>query len=292
MRILQLLALGGFVSIAAFCQTPGVKPLAFEVATIKTSEPMTGGRMVMIGPRNDGAMVTYTRMSLKSLVREAYGVKDYQVTGAEWMDSLQFDISAKIPDGGSKADAPEMLKSLLKERFDLKVHIEKKDHAIYALVVGKGGPKLKAAEIGPAAAPPPGATAAPLPPPPPGAGPGRGPGGPGGPLPAGGMRMMMGPNGGHIEARASTWARFAETISRFMDRPVIDQTGIDGTYDFSLDISSEEMANMMAQMRAAMPMAGRGGPGPAGGGPEGPAEYARRRVGFPIDSAVRIKTGT
>jgi uncharacterized protein (TIGR03435 family) len=224
----------------------------------------------MIGPRNDGEMVTYTRMSIKSLVRVAYGVKDYQVTGPAWMDSLQFDISAKIPDGGSKDDAPEMLKALLKERFQLAVHIEKKDHPIYALVVGKGGPKLKPAEIAPAGAEPKIAgNAPPPPPPPPGAGGGRGPGGP---LPPGGMRMQMGPNGGHIETRAATLPRFAESISRFLDRPVIDQTGIEGTYDFTLDISSDEMANMMAQMRASMPMmgAGRGGPGPGGGGDQGP----------------------
>jgi uncharacterized protein (TIGR03435 family) len=90
-----------------------------------------------------------------------------------------------------------------------------------------------------------------------------------GQMPAGGMAMRMGPNGGHLETKAVTLSRFAENISRFLDRPVVDQTGIEGNYDFGIDISPEEMGGMMAQMKGAMMMAG----GPAGGGgpmPGGP----------------------
>ena len=278
MRISRFLALAGIISAAALCQqTPGGAPLAFEVASIKASAPMTG-KMMQVGVRNDGAMVMYSNMSLKDLVQNAYRVKDYQVTAPEWMSMERFDISAKLPDGASQDQAPEMLQALLKERFKFTAHTEKKEHAIYALVVGKGGPKLKVAENAPAV------TA--------GSGDGAGGrGGSGGP-PPGAMTMRMGPGGGHVEARAATVARFAETISRFMDRPVIDQTGIEGNYDFAVDVSPEEMGNMMAQMKAAgsMAMAARGGPapgGPAGDWARGAAERAgRRRLGFSIHSAV------
>jgi uncharacterized protein (TIGR03435 family) len=262
MRISRFLALAGIISAAALCQqTPGGAPVAFEVASIKASAPMTG-KMMQLGVRNDGAMVTYSNMSLKDLVQNAYRVKDYQVTAPEWMSIERFDISAKLPDGASQDQAPEMLQALLKERFKLTSHAEKKDHAIYALVVGKGGPKLKVPENAPAVTAGPGDGAA------------GGRGASGGP-PPGAMTMRMGPGGGHIEARAATVGRFAETISRFMDRPVIDQTGIEGNYDFAVDVSPEEMGNMMAQMKAAgsMAMAARGGPapgGPAATGPEGP----------------------
>jgi uncharacterized protein (TIGR03435 family) len=297
MRILRVFTLAGLVSAAALCQeAPAAAPLAFEVATIKPSEPIggMGGKIaIRIGVRNDGAMVTYTGMTLKALVQNAYAVKDYQVTGAPWMDEQRFDISAKLPDGATKDQAPEMLQNLLKERFKVAIHREKKDHPIYALVAGKGGLKLKPAEV---SADAPGAPAsgdpgrAPAPPPPSGgpsqtamAAPGPGAPGPGGrgPMPPGAMSMRMGPNGGHVEAKAMTVARFAETISRFLDRPVIDQTGIEGNYDFAIDLSQEEMGGMMAQMKGAMMMAGApmGGGGGAGGamaggpahaGPDGP----------------------
>src|SRR5215472_11787002 len=96
MRISLLLALGSAVSGAAYCQTaPAAAPLAFEVATIKPSEPITvnGGKvMVRVGVNNDGAMVTYSRMTIKGLVQNAYRVKDFQVTGPSWMDAQQWDI--------------------------------------------------------------------------------------------------------------------------------------------------------------------------------------------------------
>ena len=87
--------------------------------------------------------------------------------------------------------------------------------------------------------------------------------------------MRMGPNGGHLDAKAMTLARFAEAISRFLDRPVMDQTGIEGNYDFAIDISADEMGGTMGQMKTVM-MAGagrrRGGAvagTPVHGGPEG-----------------------
>ncbi len=288
MRFSRFLALAGLLSGVAMSQpAPAAAPLAFEVATIKPSEPITGmgGKvMVRIGVRNDGAMVSYARMSLRALVQNAYGVKDYQVSGAPWMDTLQFDISAKLPDGASKDDAPEMLKTLLKERFKVSIHIEKKDHPIYALVVGKSGPKLKVAETNAseksAATPREPGSAAPPPPPPPPSGGGRGGGtavfamsdggGRGGP-PSGGMSMRMDGSGGHIDGKEMTMTRFAETLSRFLDRPVIDQTAIEGSYDFKIDMSPEEMGNMMSQMKGIMMAgpAGGHGPGPAGAAPDG-----------------------
>ncbi len=284
MRILQVLALAGIASGAALGQeAPAAAPLAFEVATIKPSEPIGGGpgkMMIRMGVRNDGAMVTYTGMTLKSLVQNAYSVKDYQVTCPAWMDEQRFDISAKLPDGATKDQAPEMLQNLLKERFKVTLHREKKDHPIYALVAGKNGPKLKPAEVSaiePGAPSIGGPGRAPTPPPP--GGPSQtamvaGPGGRG-QLPPGAISMRMGPNGGHLDAKAMTLARFAEAISRFLDRPVMDQTGIEGNYDFAIDISADEMGGTMGQMKTVM-MAGAG-PAPSGavagtpvhGGPEG-----------------------
>lgn len=73
----------------------------------------------------------------------AYGVKPYQITGPDWLATMRFDIVAKMPEG-SKKDAPKMLQALLEERFKLTTHRASAEHPVLALVVGKGGPKLKA----------------------------------------------------------------------------------------------------------------------------------------------------
>ena len=134
---------------AAYAQT---KP-AFEVATVKPSGPLdmakltaaakAGGR-VPIGPRVDSGRAEYTFMSLRSLIALAYGVRGDQVAGPDWMEEAPFDIVAKMPEGTTKEDAPKMLQTLLEERFRLVVHRTNAEHSVLALVVGKGGLKMKA----------------------------------------------------------------------------------------------------------------------------------------------------
>lgn len=260
MRISRAFALAAIACAASTAQAP----LEFEVASIKPSPPIEGGgggpnvRVTMrVGVQNDGAMVHYYRMTLKQLVQNAYRVKDYQVTGAPWMDTEQFDISAKMPDGASKDQAPDMLQTLLKERFKVTFHREKKEYPVFALVAAKGGAKLKVADPNNAFPAPPGA-----PPPPPSGGNGAQ-----APNPEGQTRMMMTPAGGKVEARAMTVARLAEMLSTYVGRPVLDETAIDGKYDFSLDVAPEEMANLSGMKN--MPMMLAKGPGPGPGGPDG-----------------------
>ena len=168
-----------------------------------------------------------------------------------------------------------MLQSLLAERFKLVLHRDTKEHAIYALVVGKDGPKLKPAEVQTrdAAAPP--AEPGDGKPEPAGAASAAtadvakttGPRGPNGVPPRGAMMMMMDPSGMHLKAPAATLGGLTEALSRFTERPVVDQTGIKGQYDFDLVFAPETMRGMT---RAAGPM-----PPPAGehaAGSEAPAE--------------------
>lgn len=269
MRKLQILVLAAAACVALPAQQA---PLEFEVATVKPSEPINpaGGRVMMrVGPRTDGAMVTYSRMTLKQLVQNAYRVKDYQVTGAAWMDTQQYDISAKLPDGANKDQAPDMLQNLLKDRFKLAFHREKKDMPVFALVASKAGAKLKAADPKNAFTPPPGMPAPPPPPPPSADSKGGGLS-----APQGQMRMMMTPNGGQVDARGITVARLAEMLSSYVSRPVFDETRIEGLYDFTLEVSPEEMSNLsgmkMMPMMAAMAAAGPGGPGGPSDGAKDP----------------------
>src|ERR1035441_9283141 len=135
--ILLVLAAG-----TALGQTP-----AFEVASVKPAAPLDRSQMLSgqmhVGMKVDAARVDIGSMSLAELIRVAYRVKAYQVSGPDWMASERFDVLAKLPEGASSGQVPEMLQALLAERFKLSVHRESKEHAVYALVVGKNGPKLK-----------------------------------------------------------------------------------------------------------------------------------------------------
>ncbi len=80
--------------------------------------------------------------SLADLIRIAYRVKAYQVQGPDWMSQQRFEIQAKIPEGAAEDKVPEMLQALLAERFKLVIHRDRKELPVYALIVGKNGPKL------------------------------------------------------------------------------------------------------------------------------------------------------
>src|SRR5262249_56610795 len=96
-----------------------------------------------VGMNVDGARVDIGYMSLADLIPIAFSVKAYQVSGPDWMREQRWDILAKMPEGATKEQVPQMLQELLKERFQLKVHRENREYNVYALVVPKGGHKLK-----------------------------------------------------------------------------------------------------------------------------------------------------
>jgi uncharacterized protein (TIGR03435 family) len=82
-------------------------------------------------------------MTINNLVTYAYDVEPFQVTGPEWAGHDRFDIEANFPEGAERKDDRRMLQTLLKDRFKLAVHLEKRDLEGYVLVVGKHGEKLK-----------------------------------------------------------------------------------------------------------------------------------------------------
>jgi uncharacterized protein (TIGR03435 family) len=88
--------------------------------------------------------------SLLGLIAAAYRVKTTEVSGPTWMTDELFDVDARIPEGISRDHANEMLQALLEDRFGLKMHRETREVSGYSLIVGKNGPKLKAAAPPPA----------------------------------------------------------------------------------------------------------------------------------------------
>jgi uncharacterized protein (TIGR03435 family) len=222
---------------------------------------MERGKM-MIGFGGDAGRINYTNVSLKDVVARAYEMKPYQVSGPSWMESERYDITAKIPDGVSRDKVPEMLRNLLAERFKMTVHKESKEQAIYALIVGKNGPKLTESAEGDAA-------------------PMVGPDGAKVAAPRGGM-MVDG--SGKIRATRTTMGGFADMLSRLMDRPVVDMTGLKGTYDLTLEVAMEDLVGMkkMAERGGRM-AAGDGGPAPEGD-PHASMFTAVQQLGLKLES--------
>ena len=285
-----------FAARAAFPQAPAAAPAtpSFEVAAIKPAVLPTGPQLrsgqVHIGMRVNAARVDIGNFSLSDLVRVAFRVKAWQISGPSWMSSERFDIQATLPQGATEAQVPEMLQVLLAERFGLVSHRENKEHPVYALVVGKNGHKLKESPPDEPAAP---ASDAPSRVVTLGVGndqvrvTGR-PDSAGGLVLSGGQagttRVTMGPGGTlHLEASKMALSGLADMLSRFVDRPVIDMTGLKGTWQVALDLSMEDLRSMARS--AGLRMAGAG---PVAG-PEGarqPADAASDPSGATIFSAL------
>jgi uncharacterized protein (TIGR03435 family) len=209
---------------AVFGQTPATAP-AFEVASVKPAPPSTPGMLkVQIG--GDPGMVDYKNVSLKMVIARAYEMKEFQISGPDWLDAERFDILAKVPPNTPKGQIPLMLQNLLATRFKLSAHHEQKVMPVYAMVVGKNGFKLKPLEG----------------------------------EPEGRMSMTIGPRGRQMSG-PTTLAALSGGLSRMMDRPVVDLTGIQGTYQVDLEWVPDESegGGMMAKMHGMAAQAGAGG---------------------------------
>jgi len=210
------------LSTTAFAQNKA----AFEVASIRQVDDIS---TVRIGFQATSSQVRIAGMSIKDLLVVAYTVLPQQIEGPDWIGQLRFSITAAIPDGVPGSKVPEMLQSLLADRFQLKQHRETKDLPVYVLGVSKNGTKLTESVKDPnaPAAPPNTVTV----------------------TAAGsaastdvdlGNGRSFGLADNQMQIRGMTARDIAETLTRFVDRPVVDQTGLSKTYDLTLDLTTEE----------------------------------------------------
>jgi uncharacterized protein (TIGR03435 family) len=262
-------ALLAFASCVALGQTA---PLSFEVASVKPAA-VSGDGMVMRrmsgGPgTTDPGTLTLTNATLKLMVVRAYELKQYQVEGPDWIDSIGYDVTAKVPPGTTKEQFQQMLQTLLAERFKLAVHRETKQLPVYALVLAKGGPKMKEVEA-PAIPEVPPAGSMPVPP-----GMIRGRGGEPPRMASGpGVRMMVTPAGRQL-AGYMTMAGLANVLSNALDRAVVDETELKATYDVNLSWTPDEMDRNQGKMGPMMM-------GPPPGGAEPPRGASEPGLSLP-----------
>jgi uncharacterized protein (TIGR03435 family) len=180
----------------------GQGEIQFEVASIKPAPLQPIGRTsVHTSSNRSSGDLTYSNVNLKDLIEQAFKLKQYQINAPAWTNDTRFDIVAKFTPGSTPEQFEQMLQSLLDDRFHLKFHRETQELPVYALAVVKGGPKLKATEES--------------------------------------GSSSSNSNGGrvHLEAKI-TLARFAEYLSQRTDRPVLDRTGLPGSYEIVLDYAA------------------------------------------------------
>lgn len=265
-------------SASGAAQTQNTAPQLpkFDVASIKPHQ--SEGMRMRAGMQLTPDGISATGAPLSMLLHEAFGLPaDRILNEPDWVNSARYDIEAKVdPDDAPKLEKltpkerVEMLLPLLEDRFGLKFHHETKTLEVYALVVAKGGPKLKAAtddnggESADAAPPPLG-----------------GPDGDGGvKLPRSAMMMRMSPDGMTMEGHDATADQLAQAITVQLGSTVVNETGLKGKYDYTLTFAPEMGGRMMGMPP---PGAGDGGAPPP---PQGPSIFAavQEQLGLKLEA--------
>ena len=199
---------GLFLFVRGSVHGQGAASPEFEVASVRPIPPLAPGTSVRPGyflvPKVDDPQRFHARYSVSGplgILEWAYGVRDFQVAGApEWLTRESFEIDARAEHPSTEDQIKQMVRALLGDRFQLKLHREIKAISVYALLQGKEGPKLADAKD---------AT-----------------------LNQGLGNIMVPP--GKLTAHGATMALFVQILSENLGRPVIDKTNLTGHYDFDL----------------------------------------------------------
>ncbi len=186
---------------------PGAAP-AFEVASIRAAaaagrgggrgEFGLGGRGVI---NTEPGSLTMRNVNMRTAIGWAYGVKEFQVVGPAWLAGDRYTIAAKAADAASEDRLRLMLRALLADRFKLAAHQEEKVMPYYLLTAAKSGPKFKESE------------------------------GEGEP------QMQPGRGMTTVTLTHMPLSRLVEMLENMLSAPVIDQTGLKGQYDATLNIA-------------------------------------------------------
>ena len=176
----------------------------FAVATIRLGQPDESMSIAVSGRR-----FSATQASLKDLISYAYMLHSHQITGGPaWLETDKFDVVAETDNNDrlTQSQARKMVQQLLADRFHLGLHSGRKELAIYEIVSTNEKPKL-AKSTGD----------------------------------SNGFGTVGFPTLGEMVVKNATIAEFANFLQRYvLDRPVLDESGIEGRYDLKLDWTADE----------------------------------------------------
>jgi uncharacterized protein (TIGR03435 family) len=217
-RTLTLAAILGLAIHQGHCQDLAHAP-AFEVASITPCKPGTpeppGEHMGMVQFTYPGGRFNATATSLKYLLEWAYGILPAQHSdGPPWMPIDRYDIVAKAAGEATDEQMKRMAQTLLADRFKLRFHRESREVPVVIISLGKTAPKLFPPKEGETHS----------------------------------IHIMplMGPGPDqkatsfHVVATRYTLAQLNEVFSRQLGRVIVDQTGLQGDFDFALDMTPDE----------------------------------------------------
>ncbi len=217
---------------------------AFEVATIKPSDPAKPEQIITL--RGDYVITTNT--TVHDLINLAYWIHPKQLSGGPaWVESEKFDMTGK-PDAPGQPNVDQMktmIQKLLTDRFQLKFHYEKRDLSVYAITVAKTGAKITNSDADPKGLP--------------------------------GWSFGRSKSGTVFTFRNSPMSQVTALLQNSMDRPVVDQSGLSGRYDFTVTFTPD----------AAQAARIGGPPAPAGDNPDAaPDLFAafQQQLGLKLES--------
>lgn len=206
----------------AFARLLAQQPAAFEVASIRPRLDQPE-RELVTGIRIEPGRIRLEYASLADCIALAYQLTGDRIVGPDWLVSTRFDIAATLPPGALRSQVPEMLQTLLTERFGLRVHRETRELPGYQLTADPT--QLKVEAIEPDADP----ADQPI------------------------MQTLSGSGAGifvslprgasytldptRFEFRKMTIAMVADALSLFVGRPVVDATGLAGHFNITLEAS-------------------------------------------------------
>lgn len=217
-------------------------PTTFEVVSIRPSNPDAPGKLFTV----KGRQVLTINTTLADLITMAYNIHTRQIAGGPaWMESDKFDVTGQPQAEGvpSTEQLRALIRSMLTDRFKLTVHTEKKELPAYAIVVGNNGPKLTRNDTNP-----------------------------------NGLPALLFKGLGMLPAVNATMDDFARVMQQaVLDRPVVNRTGLQGRYDFTLNWTPDE--SQFRSMGVRVPP-----PAPDGSGPPGLFTAIQEQLGLKLES--------
>ena len=174
----------------------------------------------MVGP---GGRLGAQNVTLRFLIGDAYGVKDFQIVadGSSWTNTDRYDVTARAPEGTANGfDIRPMVQSLLADRFKLVLHRETRELPIYELVAAKGGLRVTAPKDSSCVIPD-----------------------PKNPRPREDFPFCdnIRKGRGLIDAYGITMPRLLPALSDVLGRVVVDKTGFKGIFDGHLEFTPDEL---------------------------------------------------
>jgi uncharacterized protein (TIGR03435 family) len=207
------MVIGGGIVLLLSNGARGQSQHRFEVAVIRpTLADTSAGTSFNVF---EGGRLRITNEPVKLLIRVAFQIQNAQIAGGpSWLDSDRYDIEAKtgLPEKPAPDQMSPLMQSLLAERFNLKFHRETRELSVFALVVAKGGPKLKVKAEGEGTA----------------------------------MNTKSGLGTSRLIGTSVSMELLAGYVGNRLDRIVLDKTGLSDRYDFTLDWAPDQAPDTSA----------------------------------------------